>query len=205
MLWTRRLRTPSAEVIVYRAFPHLSQARPGESGHPLYLYKPQGKGRADNPREYDAWYFAMTPEAAVGEVRGDLVVWRNDSFSCPFLPGGRYALGRFHLPDDIPLLNLDDARNLLDRGLRPTQVVARNRPTTQSMALNVFRESNADGSRKWAGLRWWSFQRPHWTVLVIWVAPGEDTPHRFMDAQDLDLAHPAVMDAAASLGKLLVP
>lgn len=191
-------------MIVYRAFPYLATAKAGESGHPLYLHRPQGRGRADNPSEYDTWYFALQPEAAVGEVRGDFAVWRADSFATPFLLGGHYALGRYQLPDDLPLLDLDDAQNLLTRGLRPTQVIARNRPTTQDMALRIFRETTA-GQRKWAGIRWWSFQRPHWTVLALWVSPGQRPLHQFVDATPLDLNNPAVIDAARSLGKLFTP
>jgi len=192
---------PTAEVIIYRAFPYLPSAKPGESGHPLYLHRPQGRGRADNPAEYDTWYFALQPEAAIGEIRGDLAVWRPDTFATPFLPGGYYALGRYQIPDELPLLDLDDAQNLLDRGLRPTQVIARNRPTTQSMALRIFLEANTDGTRKWAGIRWWSFQRPHWTVLALWVPPQRPIPHKFIDADPLDLDNPSVVDAAVSLSK----
>jgi hypothetical protein len=114
-------------VLVYRIFAYDPVASVGQHGHPEYLYKPQGKGRLDNPQHYDSWYVALTPEAAVGEVFGDITVWGQDMFELPAFAGSRRALGVFELPDEISLLDLDDAPALLDRGLRPTQVIARNR------------------------------------------------------------------------------
>ncbi|WP_159803555.1 RES domain-containing protein [Arthrobacter zhaoguopingii] len=186
-------------MLVYRVFPHDPAARPNHSGHHSYLHKPQGRGRLDNPSHYDMWYFALSPEAAVGEVFGDLPIWSEDMLIMP--PVLRRVLGVYEVADDLALLDLDDARNLLNRGLRPTQVIARNRPATQAWALNVFNERTDSGDRKWAGVKWWSFQRPHWTVFGIWVAPGEAPPHRFARLEALDVGHSAVQDAARSLGK----
>lgn len=190
-------------MIVYRVFPSDPDAKAGQAGHPDYLLRPQGKGRVDNPTLYDVWYFATAPEAAIGEVRGDVPIWSDEMFQTPFLARGRLALGEFQLLDDLPLLDLDDARSLLDRGLRPTQVIARNRPVTQAWAARIFAEQNADGSRKWAGIRWWSFQRPHRTVLALWVPPGEPVWHKFQAATPLHVTDLAVRDAAASLVRLI--
>lgn len=188
-------------MIVYRVFACDPKAAAGQSGHPDYLYRPQGRGRVDNPGLYDAWYFATAPEAAIGEVRGDIPIWSDEMFQTPYLPGGRLALGEFQLPDDLPILDLDDAQALLDHGLRPTQVIARNRPVTQAWAARIFAERNSAGSRRWAGIRWWSFQRPHWTVLALWVGRGESVRHEFQRATPLRVTDPAVQDAAASLGR----
>lgn len=188
-------------MILYRVFPHLSTARRGTPGHPHYLHRPQGKGRLDNPGDYDLWYFAVVPEGAIGEVFGDLTAWVDGMFDVPFLPGARRALGRYELPDDLDILELDDAQALLDRGLRPTQVVGRNRAVSQTWALRIFREQTHDGSRKWAGVRWWSFQRPQWPVIGLWVPPGELPAHRVVGVEALDLSHPAVADAARTLAK----
>lgn len=188
-------------MIVYRVFAYDPNAAAGQSGHPDYLYRPQGKGRVDNPELYDVWYYATAPEGAVGEARGDIPVWSDEMFQTPYLAGGRLALSEFRLPDDLFVLDLDDARSLLDRGLRPTQVIARNRPVTQGWAARIFAEQNADGTRRWAGIRWWSFQRPHWTVLALWVPPGAPVWHQFQHAAPLRVIDPVVRDAAASLGR----
>jgi hypothetical protein len=192
-------------VLIYRVFPYLPAAVPGEPGHPLYLHYPQGQGRLDNPSNYDTWYFATTPEAAVGEVLGDHSVWGDDNFVFPQLPGARRVLGVFQIADDTKLLDLDDARAMLDRGLRPTQVIARNRAVTQGWALAVFGERDDTGGRCWDGIRWWSFQRPHWTVIGLWYSAEEHLRHELVDVEQLSIDHPAVRDAAHSLARILQP
>lgn len=192
-------------MLLYRVFPYLPAAAPGASGDPMYLYRPQGRGRLDNPAHFDTWYFGFTPETAVGEAFGDLAVWRDAMFDFPSLAGARRALGVFEIGDDARVLDLDDAHALLERGLRPTQVVSRNRPVTQGWALRIFRETAQDGSRRWDGVRWWSFQRPHWTVIALWVPLGEEPIHTCLRIEQLTLAHPAVTDAARSLGKRILP
>ncbi|MGI8416192.1 MAG: RES domain-containing protein [Nakamurella sp.] len=151
-----------------------------------------GAWPSNNPSHYDTRYFALQPEVAIGEVLGDLPRWSDEVFLRSHLPTGRLALGRYRILDQLPVLDMDDAQNLLDRGLRPTQVTARNRPVTQSWSLRVFREVNSDGSRKWAGIRWWSFQRPHRTMFTLWVAPGEPLPHTFVDAMPLSITDQSV-------------
>ena len=190
-------------MLLYRVFRYRSTAKPGESGHPLFVFKPQTSGRWDNPGEYDTWYLARAPECAVGETFGDLRVWREATFSTLFPDDTRRVLGTFEVPDTIALLDLDDARNLFDRHLRPTQIAIRNRPATQSIALEAFREKNADGTRKWAGLSWWSTRWPAWTPICLWASPTDTPPHTLVDIQDLTTSHPAVADAARTLAKPL--
>ena len=185
-------------MLLYRVFPYLDAAGEEEAGHPRYLHRPQGKGRLDNPDEYDCWYLSADPSGAVGEAFADFHTWIPDMFPVPFLPGGRRALGTYSLPDDTPLLDLDDARNLLERGLRPTQVIERNRAATQAWALKIFQETNPDGSRKWSGVRWWSYHRPHWGIVGLWGVTPE-----CVEVEALSLGHPAVVDAARALAKPL--
>lgn len=183
-------------MLVYRVFPYLASAGPDEPGDPGYLHTGQGKGRLDNPDRYRCWYVALDASGAVGEVFADLLKWREEMFPFPAIAGARRALGVYEIPDDTPLLDLDDARNLLDRGLRPTQVIERNRPATQAWALRAFEEADRDGTPKWSGVRWWSFHRPQWRVLGVWGR----TPQN-VDVEDLDLEHPAIVDAARALAK----
>ena len=191
-------------MLLYRVFPHLPGAGAGEPGDPMYLHWPQGRGRLDNPAHFDTWYFGLTPETAVGETFGDLAEWRAGMFAFPALAGARRALGVFEIPDDACVLDLDDAKALLERGMRPTQVVSRNRAVSQGWALSIFNETGASGGRRWEGVRWWSFQRPHWTVVALWVPLGERPAHPCVRVDPLDLTHPAVVSAARSLGKRLV-
>jgi len=185
-------------VLLYRVFPYLAAAAPGEPGHPGYVHGPQGKGRLDNSSEYACWYLSAEASGAIGEVFADLGRWTPKMFDVPFLVGGERALGAYEIPDDSRVLDLDDAQHLLERGLRPTQVIERNRPATQTWALKIFDERDADGSRRWDGVRWWSYHRPQWRIFGLWgVTPAN------VAVEALDLDHPAVQDAARALSKPL--
>ena len=185
-------------MILYRVFAHVDSADTGEAGSATYIHRPQGGSRLDNPSVYDAWYFGLTPEAAVGESFGDLAVWRDRMFHLPVLKGSRRVLGIYEVDDTLPVLDMDDAKVLLVRHLRPTQVVARNYSVTQAWGLDIH------GEGQWAGVRWWSFQRPHWTVYCLWVPVGDPCPAIFIEHEDLHLGHRSVLDAAHSLERPII-
>lgn len=186
-------------MLLYRVFAYLASAPAREPGHPSYVHRPQGRGRLDNPAGYDCWYLSEQEAGAVAEVFADLLRWTDDMFAAPYLPGAARALGTYEIADDAALLDLDDARNLLARGLRPTQVIERNRSATQAWALDIYNERQAGtGARLWAGVRWWSYHRPEWRVMGIW---GVTPTSVRVDA--LALTHPAVVDAARVLAKPL--
>ncbi len=178
-------------MLLYRVFPHLPRAKPGEPGHPLYVHPLQGKGRWDNPALYLARYLAASAEAAVGEAFANLSTWSPAMLAAPFPAGSVRRLGTYRIDETAnPLLDLDDAQALLDRHLRPTDIVVRNRPRTQSIAGAVFAEGH------WAGISWWSYHRPQWTLLTLW-----STVHIADErVEDID-GHPALTDAAKVLAK----
>lgn len=180
-------------MLAYRVFPYLPTARSGRPGHPLYEHRPQRGGRIDHP-DYFVWYTARQPEAAVGESFASLATWADSMFDFPQLQARR-ALGIYRLPDELAVLDLDDPAELLKRSLRPTQIVARNLPVTQAWGHSIWdeRSPHDHAARRWQAVQWWSFHRPHWTVLASWQRP---TLH---EVQPLSLEHPAVVDAAAAL------
>jgi hypothetical protein len=184
-------------VRVHRVFPHRPGAEPGEPGHASYLPTVQGGGRLDNPEAYVMRYFGETAAAAVAERFGEL-----DEWVAPMLrlrDGSRLALATFDLTNEARLLDMDDAQVLVDRGLRPTQVVRRDLAVTQAWAMKVYDERTSPrGRRRWDGIRWWSWHRPEWPVLGIWAGEPE-----LVDVQVLDLRHPAVQEAATLLGRPL--
>jgi len=155
----------------------------------------QGRGRLDNPGHYRIWYLALEPTGAIAETFGDLDQWNPEMFEDREIPASRRALAIYHLPDDMPLLDLDDARNLYTRGLRPTQIIERNRAATQAWALTVYNERNDRGARIWQGIKWWSFHRPQWRIIGYW---GDSDPH-LLKIEELALATPAVADASTAL------
>lgn len=184
-------------MLVYRVFPYLDSAPPGTPGHPLYEHRPQRGGRADHP-DYYVWYVARQSEAACGETFGNISRWTDSMFEFPAVPGARRALGIYELPDDLRICDLDDPRRLVELGLRPTQVVTRNLAVTSAWAHRIWSEkSAATGGQAWQAVQWWSFHRPHWTVLASWEQP------RFVGVEALGLSHPAIDAAAKSLNRML--
>lgn len=188
-------------MLAYRIFVASPGAARGKAGHPEYLPVRQGGGRWDNADAYRITYLAADPEGAVGEVFGDLPVWTAGMFTAPYLPDGRRSLAIFEVPDTLDILDLDDAGTLVDQKLRPTQVVIRNPAFTQAFALSAFRQRGPAGVPRWHGIRWWSFHRPQWPLLAIWVPPGESSPLRLVAVEPLSLDSVAVRDAATALSR----
>ncbi|MFG1924211.1 RES domain-containing protein [Cryptosporangium sp. NPDC048952] len=184
-------------MLLYRVIPYLETATAGTPGHPLYVSPHQSSGRLDNPTHYATLYFALEPSGAVGERFGDEVEWTDDTFRPAGVPGSVCSLVTYRLADHVPLLDLDDASNLAARGLRPTQVIERNRSATQGWALRIFSEQNHRGQRLWDGVRWWSFHRPAWRIVGYW---GTEPPV-CLKAEPLGLGHPAIVDAGQELGR----
>ncbi|HEV2361545.1 MAG TPA: RES domain-containing protein, partial [Acidimicrobiales bacterium] len=179
------------EVLLYRVFPHLAAARTGRPGHALHIHPRQGSGRWDNPHLYKVVYLATSPEAAIGETFADRSVWSPAMLRVPQIPGASRALGVYRLREEShPFLDLDDANALAARSIRPSFVVARNRPRTQAIAASVHAEA------KWSGIQWWSFHRPQWTVAALWA-----TADLVFDHMERLPGHVALEEAAATLGR----
>jgi hypothetical protein len=179
-------------VLLYRVFPHVAGAgRTDRPGHPLYVHPTQGQGRWDNPSLYLVRYLATSPEAAVGEAFGGLHTWTPAMLAFPAIAGAERRLATYRFDEEAnPLLDLDDARALVTRNLRPTDIVRRNRPRTQSIAAAIHNE------RTWSGISWWSYQRPQWTVVGLW----QPDALKVESVADLP-GHPAILDAALTLAK----
>nr|WP_271209449.1 RES domain-containing protein [Rhodococcus wratislaviensis]GLK33996.1 hypothetical protein GCM10017611_08390 [Rhodococcus wratislaviensis] len=185
-------------MLVYRIFPYLSAAAPGEPGHPLYEHRPQRGGRIDHP-DYHVWYLSRLAEAACGESFGNLARWEASMLEFPLLPGSRRALGVFELPDDLRVLDLDDPAQLVRLGLRPTQVVTRNLTVTQGWGHRIWSETEPhNGDRAWQAVSWWSYHRPQWSVLASWLRP------ELVRVEPLALDHPAILDAAKALQRTVM-
>ena len=178
-------------MLLYRVLPWLRDAAPGEPGHALYVPEPQGKGRADNRGTYNVLYLSSAPSGAVAETFGELAVWSSEMFVRPGLPRSVRALVAYDLPDEAPVFDLDDARALDALGLRPSQVVTRDRVVTQRWALAIYEQD------RWVGVRWWSYYDPKWYSYALWdistLAPQRET------IRPLTIDEPAVIQAAETL------
>ena len=178
-------------MLLYRVFPYLGGAVAGQPGHALYSRSVQGSGRWDNPALYLCRYLATSPEAAIGEAFGSLATWNPGMLLEPTLPGAERHLGVYRLDEEVnPLLDLDDPQVLVERAIRPTHVVVRNRPRTQGIAARIYHEG------RWAGIQWWSFYRPQWTPVALWG------PDLTVETIEPIAGHPALADAADVLGKI---
>lgn len=176
---------------LYRVLPRLRDAAPGEPGHPLYVPEHQGAGRADNADRYSATYLSSAPPGAVAEAFGNVSAWTSSMLVRPKLPGSVRALVTYELPDDVPIFDLDDVRSLEQLGLRPSEVVTRDRAVTQRWALAIYEQ------QRWAGVRWWSYYDPKWYSYALWDITGL-VPR--MDAiRPLTIDDPAVIEAAETL------
>ncbi len=147
---------------LYRVFPWVENAATGEPGHPLYVARPQGHGRVDNPERYLTLYASDDPDGAIGEAFGNHAVWTRDLLGGPpALPGSQRALAVIHAAK-VDVLDLDDPAVLSERRLRPSKVVTRQREVTQRWALEILHET------RWGGVRWWSYHDPEWGSFGLW-------------------------------------
>lgn len=184
---------PTSDITtVYRVFPHVPDRRPDEPGGARFVPPTQGAGRLDNPDHYRVTYVALRPEAAVGEAFGHFVTWSRELLAGrPSLPGSSTALAAFDVSE--ALLDLDDANALVERDLRPSRVVTRDRSVTQRWALAVWQE------QRWCGVRWWSYWNPEWVIAGVW----DRAALRLRDVQPLSRDHPALRHAATTLNRPL--
>lgn len=186
----------------YRIAPYVAAASSGQPGHPLHIDPAwQGQGRADNPSLYRALYFSESTSGAVAETFGDLSVWSEEMFEVPFLVDGRRALVRLEVDlSDEERIDLDDASILVQRGLRPTEVVGRNRDRTRQVAADLY----LDGIRE---IRWWSWWRPEWRNRVVLAPLADAAPFvawvTVTQIEQLTLGSPAVAAASEILRRPL--
>lgn len=177
---------------LYRVYPHIEGATEAEPGHPLFANPDyQGFGRFDNPDRYAAIYVASTGSGAIGEVFQSAVRWDAGMLPHPSLPGSERRLATFLFDEERhQLCNLDNAQTLVELGVRPSDVVRRDRHVTQRLARDV----HAQG--RFAGITYWSNVRPQWVVHVIW----DDSTLELVDVERLP-GHKALLDANERLFK----
>lgn len=177
---------------LYRVFPWLEGAPGGDLGHPLHLHAPQGSGRVDNPEHYLTLYACDAEVGAVGEAFGNFSLWTPGLLEgSPILPGSRRALVTYDV-GAIEVLDLDNPGSLIERDLKPSRVVTRDRAVTQRWALSVFSE------KRWNGVRWWSYHFPEWGSFGIWD-PG---PLEIADIRPLAEETDLVREAASILNRI---
>jgi hypothetical protein len=181
-------------LILYRIFPRDPRAADDEPGGPLFWPRGlQGHGRHDNPDLYTCIYASEEPISPVAEA---LAPFRGAGELQPEMleHGGRaLALATLALPDEAPLLDLDDPRTLTAEGLRPSRVATRSRSLTQAQASRLF-EEHPDAP----GLRWWSSLESLWINATVFDRAAPMLALEAVERLSLD-AEP-LRDAAAAIG-----
>lgn len=180
---------------LYRVLPYVRSARANAPGHPLFVPSATGAGRVDNPGQYDVLYLGDTAAGAMAEAFGWSPRWDASLFrGIPALPGSVKALAAYELDDSrASICDLDDAARLVQLGLRPSQVVTRERSVTQRWSAEIF------GRRTFAGVRWWSYYDPRWGSYGLW----DVTAVRVRSVTVLDsIDHPDFAEAADVLNRI---
>jgi hypothetical protein len=107
------------------------------------------------------------------------------------LPSGdRRVLCPYEIPDHTPLRDLNDPNEMLRQSLNPSRIMTRDRAVTQKWASTIFEQ------QVFAGIEWWSYCDARWGAFGLWDR-RVITP---CDVEELSLAHPAVVEAAESMG-----
>ncbi|HXM40199.1 MAG TPA: RES domain-containing protein [Bryobacteraceae bacterium] len=157
-------------------FPFLAAAGKREPGGALYV-PPQGGGRIDNPGIYSVLYLSDAAAGAIAEAFGRFPEWTPAILEgSPSLPGSIPAIARYRLAEDAPICNLDDPKQLLALGLRPSDIVGRDYTRSRAWARRIYAQN------RWSGVRWWSYYDPAWSSFGLWEVKGltldEVTPLR---------------------------
>lgn len=179
--------------MLYRLFPYRREAALTEEGGPLHVPRfYQGAGRHDNPDLYGVVYGSREVVSVVAEL---LWRFRDRPVTEVFLrwEGQPYAVAPLddsRLPD---LLDLDDPRNLVARGLRPSAVATRDRERTQGTALGLY-EEGVDG------FEWWSTIEASWINVTLFAERVVRRLRIVGEPEPLTLDHPAVREAAELVG-----
>jgi len=146
---------------LYRVFYWDGHSTGASEGGPLFVPQElQGAGRHDIPELDGVIYTSVAPVSCVAEAIKD---FRSQEVrSAIFLrpDGHRRSLAAFDLADTVRLLDLDDPKELVKRGINPSQVSSPTRSVTQGLTRQLFEEGLA-------GFYWWSALNASWKNVTL--------------------------------------
>ena len=179
---------------LYRVFPFLAAAGKHEPGGALYVPS-QGGGRIDNPGIYSALYLSDAAAGAIAEAFGRFPEWTPAILeSSPSLPGSAPSIARYRIAKDKPICNLDDPKQLLELGLRPSDVVSRDYARSRAWVRRIYERG------RWSGVRSWSYYDPAWSSFGLWHVKGLALD----DVTPLGLDHLALVEASRTIARRVV-
>jgi hypothetical protein len=180
-------------VILFRCFAWDASVAAPARGGPLWFPRMlQGEGRHDNPGLYGCLYTAVEPTSAAVEQLASLAGTFLEAADL-YRHGERLALAALDLPDEAPLVDLDDPEVLAREDLRPSRVATNRRSITQAAAADLFKAHTEA-----LGVRWWSTFESLWANVTLFdrAEPALDVA----DVHRLDVGDDVVVEAAEFLG-----
>jgi hypothetical protein len=180
-------------VILHRCLAWNERAAATAPDGALWFPRPyQGEGRHDNPSVYGCLYLSEQPLSCVVE---QLARFRGQRLTEALLRrrGLPLALAELELPDDAPLVDLDEPAVLRREWLRPSRVATRERALTQPQALALHDEHSEA-----AGLRWWSTFESQWLNVTLFDRAASVL--RLVSVKALTAADEEIAAAAGVLG-----
>lgn len=181
---------------LWRVFPWDPGARAGTPYSSGYLPTQSGQGRFDLPLQSGAssWYFAETPEHAVGEKIQDL---RGRNLADEFLleRGHRLALCPVELSDGVAISDLCIPSELANRDVTPDRLAYLDRDVTRAIVRRL-----REGDPHLPGFRWWSALFGEWHTRVLFSDRVPEDALSFGEPEHLSPDSPAVVAACAWLG-----
>lgn len=185
---------------VFRVLPFDPDAAEDEPGG-VFFHPSGGKNRADSPAlSYSCLYVGDSAAGAIAEAFGRFDMWDRALIEAQpaslLLPNSSFALATYELSENVRVCDLNSAERLLEYGLRPSDVVTRDRVVSQAWAANI------QQSGIYAGVSWWSYYNPAWRSMALWdlsgLALGEEP--RALTIQDPDVQQAASMIARRIVG-----
>jgi len=178
---------------LYRVLPLEPSADEHEAGGALFV-PGSTDGRIDNVGVYKVLYLAREPEGAIAETYGRIPLWKPAMLKSA--SGVPHSLVTYSLPDRTAVFSLDDTVALASLGVaNPSQIVARNRPFTQALALRIYER------RRYIGVSWWNYYDPAWTSFGLWDISSLEVLHAEQLANSLAL----VQRAAEHIVRQFIP
>ena len=184
---------------LFRVFSWDGSSRGGGSGAPFLVPRnSQGSGRHDNPPLYGAFYCSLDSISCIAEAlqpfRGQTFTERDLKRHANWI----LALATFELSDQAALVDLDDARELVARLLRPSVVATADRRGTQSLAARLYEEDAI-------GFLWWSALESLWINCTLFRERTQSNLQLAAEPLALTFDNPSLIAAAGRIGVRLEP
>ena len=180
--------------MLYRVTRVHPNASPREPGGALHVPRTkQGRGRHDNPDLYGVLYASRSPISAVAER---IIRFRGATLEDADLrhPDGSFdALLAIDVERVAPIIDLDEPREMVRRGLRPSTVATRARTPTQELARAIYEEGAP-------GFAWWSTIEAAWSNVTLFAERAGTSVRMAVKPEALTVDHPAVAEAVEFTG-----